>query len=96
MKKFFFIIAMAISMVNSFGTSYYWIGGATGNWSDVTKWSLSSGGSAGVAVPGTADDAIFDTSSGASAVNVTLTAATTVNTLQAGTNCSVTLLGNIN
>jgi hypothetical protein len=92
MKKLFFTLVMAISMVNLFGTTYYWIGGATGNWSDVSKWSLSSGGAAASAVPGTADDAIFDTSSGASPT-VTLSAATAVNTLSVSTGGTVSLAG---
>lgn len=93
MKKLFFTFVMAISMVNLFGTTYYWVGGSTGNWSDGAKWSLTSGGAAASAVPGTSDDAIFDTNSG-TGVSVTLTAGTTVNTVEAGTGGTITILGN--
>jgi hypothetical protein len=40
----------------------YWVGG-TGNWSDTSKWSTSSGGSGGASVPRSHDDVIFNSSS---------------------------------
>jgi hypothetical protein len=47
----------------TFDTStLYWIGG-TGNWSDGTKWSTSSGGSAANAVPAPQNSVIFDAGS---------------------------------
>ena len=91
MKKILLSIVLAVALTNVFGATYYWVGGATGNWSDVTKWSLASGGTAGTAVPGTADDAIFDSNSGNP--TVTLTAAATVNTLTISTGGTVTLTG---
>jgi hypothetical protein len=42
--------------------TYYWIGG-TGNWSDGTKWSLSSGGTPAGCIPGVPDDVVFDENS---------------------------------
>ena len=42
----------------------YWIpGGTTTNWSDTTNWSLTSSGTRGAAVPTSADNVIFDSSS---------------------------------
>lgn len=41
----------------------YWVGGA-GNWSSTTKWSTTSGGASGASVPTSADNAIFNASSG--------------------------------
>jgi hypothetical protein len=47
----------------TFDTStLYWIGG-TGNWSDGTKWSTSSGGSAANAIPLYQNSVIFDAAS---------------------------------
>jgi hypothetical protein len=43
-------------------STLYWIGG-TGNWSDTTKWSTSSGGSAANAVPAPQNSVIFDANS---------------------------------
>lgn len=43
--------------------SRYWVGG-TGNWNVSGNWASSSGGSGGAGVPGSSDDAIFDSSSG--------------------------------
>ena len=43
-------------------SDFYWIGG-TGNWSDGSKWSLSSGGSAVGCPPTSADNIYFDESS---------------------------------
>ncbi|MFL5753351.1 MAG: hypothetical protein ACJ76F_08090, partial [Bacteroidia bacterium] len=37
----------------------YWVGGS-GNWTDVSHWSLSSGGSGGACIPIQLDDVIFD------------------------------------
>jgi len=57
--------------------TYYWVGGS-GTWDSVTttNWAASSGGAGGAGVPTSADGAIFDANSGASAtVVVTITAA---------------------
>lgn len=40
----------------------YWIGG-TGNWSDTTHWSATSGGEYGASVPTSKDDVFFDVNS---------------------------------
>ena len=40
----------------------YWVGG-TGNWSDTSHWSTSSGGSGGASVPTSSDAVFFDANS---------------------------------
>ena len=53
----------AIFIFNSFyAIDYYWVGGA-GNWGDVSRWSLTSGGSGGAGVPGINDNVFFDNAS---------------------------------
>jgi hypothetical protein len=47
----------------------YWVGGA-GNWSDTAHWSATSGGASGASVPGSADTATFNASSGAGIATV--------------------------
>ena len=49
----------------------YWVGG-TGNWSSTTKWSTSSGGASGAAIPTSLDNVIFDTLSNATAYTATV------------------------
>ena len=49
----------------------YWVGG-TGNWSSTTKWSTSSGGGSGAAVPTSLDDVVFDSASNATAYTATV------------------------
>lgn len=49
----------------------YWVGG-TGNWSDTTKWSDSSGGPGGSSVPRSHDNVIFNSSSNATAYTTTI------------------------
>ncbi len=44
-------------------TTYYWRSINSGNWSNTSSWSTSSGGAAGFCVPGPADDVIFDANS---------------------------------
>jgi hypothetical protein len=48
----------------------YWVAGGNGNWSSTTNWSLTSGGSSGAAVAGSADVAIFNSSSGSGTATV--------------------------
>ena len=43
-----------------FATTYYWIGGAAGNWSTASNWSNSSGGAAASFYPMQNDAIIFD------------------------------------
>ena len=50
----------------------YWVGGA-GNWNSTaaSKWSLTSGGAGGEAIPTASDDVFFDAASGAVTVTAT-------------------------
>ena len=75
------------------GLTYYWVGGA-GPWnnSSTFNWSASSGGLGGAGVPDSADDVIFNTASGFSALSSQVTvesgAVCRNFTIQAGiTNC---------
>ena len=43
----------------------FWVTGGTGNWNDTSNWSATTGGASGASVPGSADTAAFDASSGA-------------------------------
>ena len=49
----------------------YWVGG-TGNWSSTTKWSTSSGGGSGAAIPTSLDAVNFDMMSNATAYTATI------------------------
>lgn len=67
--------------------------GGTGNWSNSQNWSATSGGAAGASVPGSADTATFNASSGAGIATVdsnvtiqTLTMTGFTGTLAFGTN----------
>jgi hypothetical protein len=50
----------------------YWVGGAGAVWNftAAAKWSLTSGGAGGEAVPTIADDVFFDANSGGATVNI--------------------------
>ena len=61
MKKIFLFLLVVIS-VSLNASTLYWVGG-TGNWSDNTHWSTTSGGSSCLCVPTTADNVVFDVSS---------------------------------
>jgi len=54
----------------------YWVGG-TGNWSSTTKWSTSSGGASGSAIPTSLDAVNFDSLSNATAYTATIDAGVT-------------------
>lgn len=61
----------------------FWVGGS-GNWSDSTRWSLTSGGVGGASVPGAGDNVFFDANSngpGTAAFNVVLNVPAVVNQL---------------
>jgi hypothetical protein len=55
----------------------YWVGG-TGSWSSTTKWSTSSGGGSGAAIPTSLDAVIFDAMSNATAYTATIDAGVTL------------------
>ena len=48
----------------------YWVAGGTGDWSSTTNWSATTGGASGASVPGSADTATFNASSGAGTATV--------------------------
>ena len=81
MKKYISCLTLLciIFNSNSFATNYFWIGGS-GNWNDVSHWSLSSGGAATFTSPSsTLDNVNFDANSGLSAIStVNLNTAITV------------------
>jgi hypothetical protein len=71
----------------------FWVTGGTGNWNSTTNWATSTGGIAGASVPGSADAALFDASSGAGTVTLdispeiqTLTCTGFTGTIAFGTN----------
>lgn len=75
-----FVVRNAADLGNNSGwnivakanNNLYWVGG-TGNWSDPTHWSFSSGGAGGACVPTAADNVFFDANSGnAFTVNVNI------------------------
>jgi len=71
----------------------FWVTGGTGNWNSTTNWSATSGGASGASVPGSADTAALDASSGSGTVTLdispdiqTLTCTGFTGTLAFGTN----------
>jgi len=48
----------------------FWVTGGTGNWNDTSNWSATSGGASGASVPGSADTAALDSSSGSGVVTL--------------------------
>lgn len=71
----------------------FWVTGGTGNWNDTSNWSLLSGSISGASVPGSADTATFDASSGSGTATLdispdiqTLTMTGFTGTLDFGTN----------
>jgi gliding motility-associated-like protein len=54
---------------------YYWVGGS-GNWSDLNHWATTSGGTGGLGIPNqpfTTDDVFFNSASGFTVGNATVT-----------------------
>lgn len=72
----------------------YWVGG-TGNWSSTTKWSTSSGGASGAAIPTSLDSVVFDAASNATAYTATIDIAArcAAFTMSGPTSGNVTLAG---
>jgi hypothetical protein len=71
----------------------FWVTGGTGNWNDTSNWSATTGGASGASVPGSADTATLDASSGSGTVTLdisptiqTLTCTGFTGTLAFGTN----------
>lgn len=57
----------------------FWVTGGTGDWNSTTNWSATTGGASGASVPGSADTAAFDASSGSG--TATLDISPTIQTL---------------
>ena len=51
-----------ITISNIFAGNFYWVGNS-GNWSNATHWSNTSGGEGGAGVPSINDDVYFDSNS---------------------------------
>jgi hypothetical protein len=78
LKKYFFcLLLVCFTSYNSFALNYYWVGG-TGNWSDLSHWATTSGGTVlHTQIPTAVDDVYFDGSSfNASGQVVTFNSAT--------------------
>lgn len=70
-----FIFLLLLSSLVTKGADLYWIG-ASGNWSDINHWSLTSGNSGGQlspSIPQAGDQVIFDRNSGFTANSKTVT-----------------------
>lgn len=70
-----FIFFLLLSSFVTKGANLYWIG-ASGNWSDITHWSLTSGNSGGQlspSIPQAGDHVHFDHNSGFTSANKTVT-----------------------
>ncbi|MEI6767205.1 MAG: hypothetical protein WCM76_16365 [Bacteroidota bacterium] len=65
-------VVLILLALQSTAVNYYWVGGA-GNWSSTSRWSLTSGGSAGTSLPGISDNVFFDGNSGFTSVSKTVT-----------------------
>ncbi len=62
LKKGLLILLFTSILLRLQAADLYWVGGS-GNWHDVSHWSLASGGKPGNVIPASADDAIFDANS---------------------------------
>lgn len=61
--KLLFLLFQFIFLSQISGANYYWVGNS-GNWSDLSHWATSSGGSTfHIAIPGIGDDVYFDNQS---------------------------------
>lgn len=59
-KRFLLLIGFfTITVLNLSAANRYWIGG-TGNWTDLSHWTSTSGGIGGSSVPTSNDDVFFD------------------------------------
>lgn len=106
LKKLFVLITTILFVNNSFAGDFYWIGNS-GNWTDATHWSNSSGGKSANNVPGKNDNVFFDANSFNSAIpivtiskNISLTNLTIASspysfTLQSSKPVSITIYGSV-
>lgn len=63
------ILALLAVSAPGFAATRYWVGGS-GNFTDSSHWSASSGGSGGASVPGSGDDARVTAASGSASLQV--------------------------
>ncbi|MEI7503242.1 MAG: hypothetical protein WCJ61_08150, partial [Paludibacter sp.] len=89
MKKILLSIVFAAALMNVFGASRYWVGGASGNWSATSSWGSASGVADNASVPVAADDVYFDANSGANVIAYWIGVSPVLNSLNA-TSCNVT------
>ncbi|WP_145854974.1 hypothetical protein [Pedobacter suwonensis] len=67
------ILILFLSFKNAEAASYYWVGGS-GDWSQISHWRTSSGGALIPSViPGPTDNVFFDSNSGFTATNRSIT-----------------------
>src|SRR5258705_3860653 len=72
MKQLYIIALLSIGIVKTlFATDHYWINGS-GNWSDPSHWSNSSGGLSCSCIPNQLDNVFFDQNSFPSTGSVTV------------------------
>ena len=61
MKKLLLSLALAISIVNVFSTTYYWVGGAAASYATAANWNTTLGGGGTIrSTPATDDILVFD------------------------------------
>ena len=78
MKKIASFLALLL-MSFSWAAEYYWVGGS-GNWTDISHWRTTSGGSLTPSViPGPIDNVYFDVNSGFTTASKTVTLDNTAN-----------------
>src|SRR5690554_3117754 len=70
-KIFLLLFFCSLSFV-SLSADYYWVNGS-GNWSEQSHWSLTSGGPPATSLPGNADNVIIDVNSGITGTPFTIT-----------------------
>ncbi len=90
MKKIYALIVVCLLFtLHSQAQSFYWIGGANGEWNNPAHWSLSQGGSAAADYPkDAADNAIFPANA-----TVMLNASFDLNSLSVAASANVVITG---
>lgn len=92
MKKVYLAISLLLLMNVVNAQSRYWVGPSGGAWSATSNWSATSGGTAGVSYPVTANDVVFDNGfSGIVDMDVLSPTTFSINSLLITGNSTVTL-----
>jgi len=60
--KIWLLLFLSILSFSSFSADRFWVGG-TGNWNDVSHWSIESGGIGGATIPTSSDNVFIDSKS---------------------------------